>query len=44
MRGLQTHLQKGNGVKTDWAPSVIGKKTGFMGRIVRDMDTQNAEL
>jgi hypothetical protein len=38
VKGLQILWTKLKGVKTDGAPSKMGKKTGVIGRIRREMD------
>jgi hypothetical protein len=44
MKELDLPWTKVRGVTTDGAPSMIGKKTGLMGRIRREMDKQNPEF
>jgi hypothetical protein len=44
MKELELPWTKITGVATDGAPGMIGKKTGLMGTIRREMDKKNPEL
>jgi hypothetical protein len=40
MKALELLWSKLKGETRDWAPSIMGKKTGLMGRIMQEMDKQ----
>jgi hypothetical protein len=44
MKDLELPWTKLEGVITDGAPSMVGKKTGLMGRIRREMGKQNPKF